>query len=118
IRNLLNIIIHLYVCLVSLVSAMNGVQLLGRIGQDPIIRQVEGENPVTIFSLATNEMWWTGDSKLGQGGDISQKTTRHRISVFRLGLKDVTYQYVRKGSRIFVEGKIDYGKYTDKNNVM
>ncbi|NWS21794.1 SSBP protein, partial [Pachyramphus minor] len=114
-----------------LVSAMNRVQLLGRVGQDPIMRQVEGKNPVTIFSLATNEMWRTGDSEVGQGGevwhptklflcnlgDVSQKTTWHRISVFRPGLRDVTYQYVRKGSRIYVEGKIDYGEYTDKNNV-
>ncbi|NXM02793.1 SSBP protein, partial [Tyrannus savana] len=102
-----------------LVSAMNRVQLLGRVGQDPIMRQVEGKNPVTIFSLATNEMWRTGDSELFlcNLGDVSQKTTWHRISVFRPGLRDVTYQYVRKGSRIYVEGKIDYGEYTDKNNV-
>ncbi|XP_014792800.1 PREDICTED: wee1-like protein kinase 2 isoform X1 [Calidris pugnax] len=97
--------------------SMNRVQLLGRVGQDPIMRQVEGKNPVTIFSLATNEMWRTGDSELNQGGDISQKTTWHRISVFRPGLRDVTYQYVKKGSRIYVEGKLDYGEYTDKNNV-
>ncbi|NXY83867.1 SSBP protein, partial [Alcedo cyanopectus] len=107
--------------------AMNRVQLLGRVGQDPIMRQVEGKNPVTIFSLATNEMWRTGESEVTQGGDnfvifiklgdISQKTTWHRISVFRPGLRDVTYQYVKKGSRIYVEGKIDYGEYTDKNNV-
>uniref|UniRef100_A0A8V5G853 Uncharacterized protein n=1 Tax=Melopsittacus undulatus TaxID=13146 RepID=A0A8V5G853_MELUD len=99
------------------VAAMNRVQLLGRVGQDPIMRQVEGKNPVTIFSLATNEMWRTGESEVNQGGDISQKTTWHRISVFRPGLRDVTYQYVKKGARIFVEGKIDYGEYTDKNNV-
>ncbi|KAK2539629.1 hypothetical protein Q9233_001669 [Columba guinea] len=97
--------------------SMNRVQLLGRVGQDPIMRQVEGKNPVTIFSLATNEMWRTGDSDVTQGGDISQKTTWHRISVFRPGLRDVTYQYVKKGSRLYVEGKIDYGEYTDKNNV-
>ncbi|XP_065537423.1 wee1-like protein kinase 2 isoform X3 [Lathamus discolor] len=97
--------------------SMNRVQLLGRVGQDPVMRQVEGKNPVTIFSLATNEMWRTGESEVNQGGDISQKTTWHRISVFRPGLRDVTYQYVKKGSRIFVEGKIDYGEYIDKNNV-
>uniref|UniRef100_A0A672UF94 Single stranded DNA binding protein 1 n=1 Tax=Strigops habroptila TaxID=2489341 RepID=A0A672UF94_STRHB len=73
--------------------SMNRVQLLGRVGQDPIMRQ----------------MWRTGK--------VSQKTTWHRISVFRPGLRDVTYQYVKKGARIFVEGKIDYGEYTDKNNV-
>ncbi|NXD08893.1 SSBP protein, partial [Nothocercus nigrocapillus] len=102
--------------------SMNRVQLLGRVGQDPVMRQVEGKNPVTIFSLATNEMWRTGDSEVAQGGeyeprDISQKTTWHRISVFRPGLRDVTYQYVKKGSRLFVEGKLDYGEYTDRNNV-
>ncbi|XP_076196378.1 wee1-like protein kinase 2 isoform X3 [Aptenodytes patagonicus] len=97
--------------------SMNRVQLLGRVGQDPIMRQVEGKNPVTIFSLATNEMWRTGDGDVTQGGDISQKTTWHRISVFRPGLRDVTYQYVKKGARLYVEGKIDYGEYTDKNNV-
>ena len=55
--------------LLSRVSAMNRVQLLGRVGQDPIMRQVEGKNPVTIFSLATNEMWRTGESEVSQGGE-------------------------------------------------
>ncbi|KAL6030177.1 hypothetical protein STEG23_030430 [Scotinomys teguina] len=97
--------------------SMNRVQLLGRVGQDPVMRQVEGKNPVTIFSLATNEMWRSGDSEVYQMGDVSQKTTWHRISVFRPGLRDVAYQYVKKGARIFVEGKVDYGEYMDKNNV-
>ncbi|NWS86024.1 SSBP protein, partial [Toxostoma redivivum] len=110
---------------------MNHVQLLGRVGQDHIMRQVEGKNPIIIFSLEINEMRWTGYSEVGKGGeiwhpvllllctlgDISQKTTWHRIPVFRPGLRDVTYHYVRKGSQIFVEGRIDYGEYTDKNNV-
>uniref|UniRef100_A0A287D4B8 Single-stranded DNA-binding protein, mitochondrial n=1 Tax=Ictidomys tridecemlineatus TaxID=43179 RepID=A0A287D4B8_ICTTR len=97
--------------------SLNRVQLLGRVGQDPVLRQAEGKNPVTIFSLATNEMWRSGESEEYQMGDISQKTTWHRISVFRPGLRDVAYQYVKKGSRIYVEGKIDYGEYMDKNNV-
>ncbi|OXB72859.1 UNVERIFIED_CONTAM: hypothetical protein H355_003297 [Colinus virginianus] len=61
--------------------SMNRVQLLGRVGQDPIMRQVDGKNPVTIFSLATNEMWRTGENEVAQ------------------------------------TGKLDYGEYTDKNNV-
>ncbi|PNI99798.1 SSBP1 isoform 16 [Pan troglodytes] len=97
--------------------SLNRVHLLGRVGQDPVLRQVEGKNPVTIFSLATNEMWRSGDSEVYQLGDVSQKTTWHRISVFRPGLRDVAYQYVKKGSRIYLEGKIDYGEYMDKNNV-
>ncbi|XP_074481632.1 single-stranded DNA-binding protein, mitochondrial [Sebastes fasciatus] len=97
--------------------SINRVQLLGRVGQDPVMRQVEGRNPVTIFSLATNEMWRSGDGETSPTGDISQKTTWHRVSVFKPGLRDVAYQYVKKGSRILVEGKLDYGEYTDKNQV-
>uniref|UniRef100_A0A8C0ZFX7 Single stranded DNA binding protein 1 n=1 Tax=Cyanistes caeruleus TaxID=156563 RepID=A0A8C0ZFX7_CYACU len=92
--------------------SMNRVQLLGRVGQDPIMRQVEGKNPVTIFSLATNEMWRTGDSEVGQGGESARAThPRSRLH----GLQHHTCKSL--GSRIFVEGKIDYGEYTDKNNV-
>ncbi|XP_018953248.1 single-stranded DNA-binding protein, mitochondrial isoform X2 [Cyprinus carpio] len=97
--------------------SINRVQLLGRVGQDPVMRQVEGRNPVTIFSMATNEMWRSGEGEPMSTGDVSQKTTWHRISVFKPGLRDVAYQYVKKGSRILVEGKLDYGEYTDKNNV-
>ncbi|XP_043821003.1 single-stranded DNA-binding protein, mitochondrial isoform X2 [Dromiciops gliroides] len=97
--------------------SLNRVQLLGRVGQDPVLRQSEGKNPVTIFSLATNEMWRSGESETLQQSDVSQRTTWHRISVFRPGLRDLAYQYVKKGARVFVEGKIDYGEYTDRNNV-
>ncbi|KAL4625022.1 single-stranded DNA-binding protein, mitochondrial [Arapaima gigas] len=96
--------------------SINRVQVLGRVGQDPLMRQVDGRNPVTIFSVATNEMWRSGDGEATQG-DVSQKTTWHRISVFKPGLRDVAYQYVKKGSRVLVEGKLDYGEYVDKNNV-
>eukprot|EP00064_Thunnus_orientalis_P025325 superscaffoldBa00012504_g25679 len=44
--------------------SINRVQLLGRVGQDPVMRQVEGRNPVTIFSVATNEMWRSGDGEM------------------------------------------------------
>ncbi|TKS90572.1 single-stranded DNA-binding protein, mitochondrial [Larimichthys crocea] len=97
--------------------SINRVQLLGRVGQDPVMRQADGRNPVTIFSMATNEMWRTGEGETTSAGDISQKTTWHRVSVFKPGLRDVAYQYVKKGSRILVEGKLDYGEYVDKNQV-
>ena len=52
--------------------SLNRVQLLGRVGQDPVMRQVEGKNPVTIFSLATNEMWRSGDSEVYQMGECKR----------------------------------------------
>ncbi|XP_077122873.1 single-stranded DNA-binding protein, mitochondrial [Ranitomeya variabilis] len=98
--------------------SLNRVQILGRVGQDPVMRQAEGKNPVTIFSVATNELWRSGESEVFQTtGDVNQKTTWHRISVFRPGLRDVAYQHIKKGARVYVEGKIDYGEYVDKNNV-
>lgn len=48
--------------------AINRVQLLGRVGQDPVMRQVDGRNPVTIFSLATNEMWRSGEGEMNSAG--------------------------------------------------
>ncbi|XP_017266976.1 single-stranded DNA-binding protein, mitochondrial [Kryptolebias marmoratus] len=101
----------------TLERSINRVQLLGRVGQDPVMRQVEGRNPVTIFSLATNEMWRSGDGEMTSTGDVSQKTMWHRVSVFKPGLRDVAYQHVKKGARILVEGKLDYGEYVDKNQV-
>ncbi|NXU35029.1 SSBP protein, partial [Drymodes brunneopygia] len=100
-----------------LVSAMNRVQLLGRVGQDPIMRQVEGKNPVTIFSLATNEMWRTGDSEVGQGGESAQATCPGHGCTASSTTRANLWGSGRVLSRIFVEGKIDYGEYTDKNNV-
>ncbi|XP_019749153.1 single-stranded DNA-binding protein, mitochondrial [Hippocampus comes] len=97
--------------------SINRVQLLGRVGQEPVMRQVDGRNPVTIFSLATNEMWRSGEGETSSSGDISQKTTWHRVSIFKPGLRDVAYQYVKKGARVLVEGKLDYGEYVDKNQV-
>uniref|UniRef100_A0A8D2ZYH0 Single-stranded DNA binding protein 1 n=2 Tax=Scophthalmus maximus TaxID=52904 RepID=A0A8D2ZYH0_SCOMX len=97
--------------------SINRVQLLGRVGQEPVMRQVDGRNPVTIFSMATNEMWRSGEGEMTSTGDISQKTTWHRVSVFKPGLRDVAYQHVKKGSRLLVEGKLDYGEYVDKNQV-
>ena len=78
------------------------------------MRQVEGKNPVTLFSVATNEknqgkvkcIKWLMLVKRQHGTEFPQNQPR-----------DVAYQYVKKGSRIYVEGQIGYGGYVDKNNV-
>ena len=56
----------------GLERSLNRVQLLGRVGQDPVMRQVEGKNPVTIFSLATNEMWRSGENETYQMGEYER----------------------------------------------
>lgn len=66
------------------IPAINRVQLLGRVGQDPVMRQVEGRNPVTIFSLATNEMWRTGEAETSSTGTTTHTKTLEggSVSVF------------------------------------
>ncbi|XP_032805157.1 single-stranded DNA-binding protein, mitochondrial [Petromyzon marinus] len=102
----------------KLEKSLNRVQLLGRVGQDSMVRQAEGRFPVTIFSMATNEVWKGQEvASNTDTGDLTQKTTWHRVSVFKPGLREVAFQYVKKGVRVYVEGRLEYGEYTDKNNV-
>lgn len=74
-------------------------------GSGPCRATGGGKAPVTIFSLATNEMWWSGDREAFQTGDVSQKTTRHRISVLRPGPRDVAHHCVKRGLTYPWEGK-------------
>uniref|UniRef100_A0A673I9P0 Single-stranded DNA-binding protein, mitochondrial-like n=1 Tax=Sinocyclocheilus rhinocerous TaxID=307959 RepID=A0A673I9P0_9TELE len=89
--------------------SINRVQLLGRVGQDPVMSVIALVVTTILITMKCVFYFFAGD--------VSQKTTWHRISVFKPGLRDVAYQYVKKGSRILVEGKLDYGEYMDKNNV-
>uniref|UniRef100_A0A8C9Y0P7 Single-stranded DNA-binding protein, mitochondrial n=1 Tax=Sander lucioperca TaxID=283035 RepID=A0A8C9Y0P7_SANLU len=60
--------------------SINRVQLLGRVGQDPVMRQVEGRNPVTIFSLATNEMWRSGDGEMSATDCDRSPVSWHKLT--------------------------------------
>ncbi|XP_044772633.1 single-stranded DNA-binding protein, mitochondrial-like [Neomonachus schauinslandi] len=98
--------------------SLNHVQLLEQVGRDPVMKQVGGENPVTVSSLAANEMRQSGESEAHQMGDVRQKTTWHRISVFQPGMvyhHDISV--CGMGSQIYGERKGDYGEYTDENNM-
>ena len=83
----------------------NKVTLLGNVGKDPEIKTTSTGKKVGTFSLATTEKY----------GDNS-KTSWHSIIVWEK-LAEICDKYVKKGSQIFVEGKISYRDYTDKNSV-
>lgn len=93
----------------SIEKSINQVTLLGRVGTDPQIRGSE-TNPVLIFTLATN-------SNYKYGSEVRQKTEWHRISVFREHLRISLNQYLKKGSRVFVQGKLMYGEIKDSTGV-
>ncbi|KPJ17184.1 Single-stranded DNA-binding protein, mitochondrial [Papilio machaon] len=84
-------------------KTINQVTLLGRAGADPQKRGTE-EHPVINFPLATHY------SYKYESGDILQRTDWHRISIFKPGLRDTVYKYLKKGQRVYVTGKLSYGE--------
>ncbi|CAG5055990.1 unnamed protein product [Parnassius apollo] len=84
-------------------KTINQVTLLGRVGADPQKRGTE-EHPVINFPLATHF------SYKYESGDILQRTDWHRISIFKPGLRDTVYKYLKKGQRVYVTGKLSYGE--------
>ncbi|CAG0891771.1 unnamed protein product [Darwinula stevensoni] len=91
-------------------KSINQVTLLGRVGAEPQKRGSE-EHPVVVFSLATHT-----NSRL-TSGEVQQRTEWHRISVFKPLLRDAVYQYMGKGQRVFVQGRLMYGDIVDANGV-
>lgn len=85
------------------IAAINQVTLLGRVGADPQKRGSE-EHPVINFPLATHFHYKY------ESGDILQRTDWHRVSIFKPGLRDTVYKYLKKGQRVYVTGKLSYGE--------
>lgn len=87
---------------------VNKVIVLGHVGQDPEIKQLPSGNAVCNFSVATTEKW-----KDKQTGEQKEATEWHRCSAFGR-LAEIVGEYVRKGSQIYVEGKLRTRKWQDK----
>jgi single-strand DNA-binding protein len=91
-------------------QGINKVILIGNLGQDPEVKQAGNGNTMCRISVATSESWKDKDS-----GEIKEKTAWHRVVVYgKIG--DVVGQYCRKGSKVYIEAKLAYGKY-DKDGV-
>jgi len=91
---------------------LNKVTLIGNLGADPEIRSTNGGNRVASFSLATSRSWNT------PSGDRQEKTEWHRCVVWNTKgsqLADIVEKYVKKGDKIYVEGRIEYRQWTDKD---
>lgn len=90
---------------------LNQVQLIGRLGKDPEVRYMPNGEAVCNFSIATSESW--NDRQTGQK---TERTEWHNITLYRR-LAEVAGQYLRKGSQVYIEGKIQSRKYVDKNGI-
>lgn len=91
-------------------TGLNKVQLIGNLGRDPEVRRSGAGNPIVNFSVATSETW-----KDKQTGERKEKTEWHNVVVFNEALAKVVEQYVKKGSKIYIEGKMRTRKWQDKD---
>ena len=91
--------------------SLNKAILIGRLGRDPEVRYMPNGEAVCNFSIATSETW--NDRQTGQR---QERTEWHNITLYRR-LAEVAGQYLKKGSLVYIEGRIQSRKYTDKNGV-
>lgn len=89
---------------------LNKVTLIGNLGADPEMKRTQDGRPIANMSVATSESWRDKSS-----GERKQKTEWHRVVCFNEGLCKVIEQYLAKGSKIYVEGKLRTRKWQDKD---
>lgn len=93
--------------------SLNKVTLIGNLGADPEVRSTSGGNRVATFSLATSRSWNS------PSGEKQEKTEWHRCVVWNSKvstLADIVERYLKKGDKVFVEGRIEYRQWQDKEN--
>lgn len=91
--------------------SLNKVTLIGNLGADPEVRSTNNGSRVANLSLATSRQW------TGQGGDKQEKTEWHRVICWNnkgAQLADLAEKYMKKGDKIYVEGRIEYRTWEDR----
>ena len=91
-------------------GSVNKVILVGNLGKDPEVRRLTSGDPVVNLSIATSESWRDKVS-----GERKEKTEWHRVVIFNENLAKVAEQYLKKGSKVYIEGQLQTRKYTDKD---
>ncbi len=91
-------------------GSVNKVILVGNLGKDPEVRRMQSGDAVVNLSLATSETWRDKAS-----GERKEKTEWHRVVIFNKNLAEVAEKYLRKGSKVYVEGALQTRKWTDKD---
>ena len=91
-------------------GSVNRVTLLGNLGRDPEVREFQNGGKVCHLRVATSETW-----KDKNNGERREKSEWHSIAIFQEGLVRVAEQYLRKGSKVYIEGKLQTRKWQDKS---
>jgi len=89
--------------------SLNKVQLIGNLGADPEVRSTNNGSRVATLSVATSRQW------TGKSGDKQEKTEWHRVEIYSDPLIGVAERFLRKGSKIYVEGQLETRKWQDQS---
>ena len=91
-------------------GSVNKVILVGNLGRDPEVRQTQDGNPIVNMSLATSENWRDKAT-----GEKREKTEWHSVAIFNENLARVAENYLKKGTRVYIEGQLQTRKWQDKD---
>ena len=91
-------------------GSVNKVILVGNLGRDPEVRHLSDGNPVVNLSVATSETWRDKGS-----GERKERTEWHRVVIFNERLGEVAQKYLKKGSKVYLEGQLQTRKWQDQS---
>ncbi len=91
-------------------GSVNKVILIGNLGADPDIKRTQDGRPIANLSVATSESWRDKNS-----GERREKTEWHRVVIFNEGLCKIAEQYLKKGSKVYIEGQLQTRKWQNKD---
>ncbi len=91
-------------------GSVNKVILVGNLGKDPEVRYTQDGRPIVNMNVATSESWRDKGS-----GERKERTEWHRVVIFSEGLAKIAQQYLKKGSKVYLEGQLQTRKWQDKD---
>ncbi|MGO4389698.1 single-stranded DNA-binding protein, partial [Microvirga sp. 2YAF29] len=93
-------------------GSVNKVILVGNLGRDPEVRRTNNGDPIVNLRIATSETW-----KDKATGERKEKTEWHQVVIFNENLGRVAEQYLKKGSKVYIEGQLQTRKWTDQQGI-
>lgn len=93
-------------------NSINKVTLVGNLGREPEIRHTQSGSKIVNMSIATTDSW-----KDKSTGERKERTEWHRVVIFNPGLADIAERFVKKGSRVYIEGALQTRKWQDNSGV-
>ena len=95
-----------------MVGSINKVILIGNLGNDPEVRTSQDNKKIVRLSIATSETW-----KDRETGEKRDKTEWHRVVIFSVGLAEIAEKFLKKGSKVYLEGQLQTRKFSDQAGI-